>query len=167
MHDNNRRWLADLTREHPAWFTGGSILELGSAGADPEIRNLFTNTANYVGVDLVDGPNVDVVGNAATVDFGKTRFDVVICFSMLEHDENWRESLGNAEKFLKQGGVMIGCHGAEGNLHHGPEPWRPVWEQDFLDQVDHLYLQVVEAFFEEERYGPDCAGAYDWILRKP
>jgi SAM-dependent methyltransferase len=166
MHYNNRLWLAELKATHPDWFTGGRVLELGSGGADPVIRELFNNPEEYVGVDIVEGPNVDVVADAATVDFGNTRFDTVMCFSLLEHAPNWRDCLTNAVDLMKQGSVMVGCHGAEGNQHHGPEPWAIVTEQDFLDHVRTLDVDIEESFFEEARYGPDCTGAYDWILWK-
>lgn len=167
MHYNNRLWLAELKAAHPEWFAGRRVLELGSGGADPEIREMFFDPEIYYGVDIVEGPNVDFVADAATVNFGKTRFDVVICFSLLEHAGNWREIMENAKKFMKRGGVMVGCHGAEGNLHHGPEPWKIVPEGEFLAHVMALGFDIEDAFFEEQRYGPDCAGAYDWILRNP
>jgi len=166
MHYNNRLWLKELKDTHPDWFIGTRVLELGSGGAEPVIREMFTEPQIYYGVDIVNGPNVDFVADAATVDFGKTRFDVVMCFSLLEHAPNWRECLENAVKFMEPGSVMVGCHGAEGNQHHGPEPWAIVKEQDFLDHVRTLDVVIEDNFFEEGRYGPDCTGAYDWILRK-
>jgi hypothetical protein len=166
MHYNNRLWLSELKRDNPEWFNGTRVLELGSGGAEPFIRELFVNPTEYVGVDIVPGPTVDVVADAATVDFGISRFMPVMCFSLLEHAPNWRECLTNGTKYVEQGGVMVGCHGAEGNQHHGPEPWKIVPEQDFKEHVKTLDVDIVEAFFEEARYGPDCTGAYDWILRK-
>jgi len=167
MHYNNRQWLLGLKRDHPDWFTGGQILELGSGGAEPFIRELFDDPEIYVGVDIVEGPNVDVVVNAGDMDFGKTRFSLTICFSMLEHDPEWRKSLTNAKKFMKSGSRMIGCHGAEGNQHHGPEPWKIVPHEEFIFFVEEIGFHIEDAFFEEEIYGPDCTGAFDWILRKP
>ncbi|RPI69997.1 MAG: hypothetical protein EHM43_00125, partial [Ignavibacteriae bacterium] len=63
MHANNRMWLRDIKNEHPQWFEDARVLEIGAAGADPFIRELF-DTEEYVGIDIVPGPNVDVVADA-------------------------------------------------------------------------------------------------------
>lgn len=165
MHQNNRRWLTELSLERPGWFDGTRVLEIGAAGADPFIRDLFT-TDDYTGIDIVPGPNVDLVADAK---FHKhdLSYDVIMCFSVLEHDPGWETIMENAYDLMHPGSMMIGCHGAEGNLHHGPEPWAIVSARNFLFAVTDIGFVVIESFFEEERYGPDCAGAYDWILTKP
>ena len=138
------------------------MLEIGSAGAEPFIRGLF-DTSDYTGIDLVNGPNVDVVADAKTYKHDLA-YDVVVCVSVLEHDPGWKQILKNIRELTHDRSIVIGCHGAEGNLHHGPEPWAIVKEDDFLEACDELGYEVREAFFEEKLYGPDCAGAYDWIL---
>ena len=54
-----------------------SILEIGSYDVNGTIRNLFASE-NYVGVDLVEGPGVDVVAGGQSVDFDDSSFDLVL-----------------------------------------------------------------------------------------
>jgi SAM-dependent methyltransferase len=158
------KWLVDLKLNYPPLFNKSNILEIGAEGTWPEVRELFPS-GEYTGVDRIAGPNVDIVGDAATIEFTRS-FDVILCLSMFEHDPQWKDSLTHILQYLKPGGYVIGCHGAEGNLHHGPAPWEPVPSQEFLDFCETLPVIVMDSFFEEERYGPDCAGAFDWLLKK-
>ena len=51
--DANRTFLEDA-----------SVLEIGSYDVNGTVRKLFAAAGHYVGVDLVEGPGVDVVGSA-------------------------------------------------------------------------------------------------------
>lgn len=166
MHDNNLKWLIDLKRAYPAHFNNAAVLELGSGyGQGSRIRAQFTD-CRYVGVDIVEGYGVDVVSAAKDTQFSEGEFDTLVCLSMFEHDPEWRESISHNIPWVKSGGLIIMCWGAEGNLHHGPEPWCIVPEQEALDYLDTLPIKIVDNFFEETRYGLDCAGAYDLIAIK-
>jgi SAM-dependent methyltransferase len=165
MHENNRRWLTDLRRHLPEYFTGARVLEIGSRIVSPPpcdtVRQFFTD-CTYLGVDRSPGPGVDVVCDARelALEPGDV-FDTLLIFSVFEHDPHWRETLARALLYLRTGGLLLVCFGAEGNLHHAPEPWAPVPHAEFLDYAASLPLDVVEWFFEEECYGKDCAGAFD------
>jgi RimJ/RimL family protein N-acetyltransferase len=58
------------------------------------------------------------------------------------------------------------CWGAEGNLHHGPEPWAIVPAADFAASAKDWPIEVIDEFFEGKRFTPDCQGAYDLVARK-
>ncbi len=66
----------------------GHLLEVGSRARSGIVRRGMTPPGwDYTGLDIVEGPNVDVVGDAhslATV-FAGRRFDAVMSFSVLEH----------------------------------------------------------------------------------
>lgn len=166
MHENNRRWLIDLKKAYPTHFNNAVVLELGSGyGQGGPIREQFTD-CRYVGVDIVGGFGVDVVSAAKDTVFSEGEFDTLLCLSMFEHDPEWKESISHNIPWVKKGGLIIMCWGAEGNLHHGPEPWAIVPEKEALDYLKTLPIVILDSFFEEDRYGKDCAGAYDLIARK-
>lgn len=71
----------------------GPFLEVGSKdyGTTQDLRSLFTEKDQYIGVDMENGPGVDVVVDL-TVDFeqideklGHKRFGTIFCLSVLEH----------------------------------------------------------------------------------
>jgi hypothetical protein len=49
-----------------------SVLEFGSRNLNGSVRSII-HAHTYVGVDLYEGPDVDIVGDAATVDLSPRR----------------------------------------------------------------------------------------------
>ena len=168
MHENQRRWLADVKRAYPWYFAKGSlVLEIGSLDWNGTVREFF-DPSSYIGVDRKDGPGVDRVDVNAAIDLGTEVFDVLVCLSVFEHDVAWRETLRRGLGALRVGGLGIVSFGAEGNLPHLEEEigWAPVPHQEFMAEVGRLGATAVDGFFEEERYGKECAGCYNALLRK-
>jgi len=73
----------------------GPFLEVGSKdyGSTQNLRFLFADKDDYIGIDMEDGPGVDVVLDI-TEDFGQIdkrlcgqRFGTIFCLSVLEHCE--------------------------------------------------------------------------------
>jgi hypothetical protein len=91
MHREAWEWLEHshrLLRGRPTGYT----LEIGSYNHNGSARDLFAPLASeYVGVDIIPGPGVDVVCNIANPkefkkfvkDYGK--FATIICTETLEH----------------------------------------------------------------------------------
>ncbi len=101
-----------------------SVVELGSrtvAGPWPysgPVRHLFPG-AEYIGVDAVDGPNVDAVDNAAT--WQPEPFlpvDTVVCTETLEHTPEAGQICRNAWSLLQPGGVFIVTAAGVGRAPH-------------------------------------------------
>jgi SAM-dependent methyltransferase len=90
-----------------------SVVEFGSrtvSGPWPcsgPVRQLFPG-ADYVGMDLIDGPNVDVVADAATwepVPFHPV--DTVVCAETLQFAPAAERICRNACRLLAPGGVFV------------------------------------------------------------
>lgn len=171
MHTNNKKWLRDLKKQYPSGFVRKSVLELGSGTTEKLLVKPLFEKCQYIGVDKVgkEGGNrgVDIVLEAKHTTFKKNQFDTLVCLSMFEHDPHWRQSFSHNLKWLKPGGYIFLCFGAEGNLHHGPEPWALVPYRKFLNFCTSLPIQILDAFFEEERYGYDgTPGVFDMVAKK-
>lgn len=168
MHDNNHKWLRDLQKAYPQAFHDVAVLEIGSKiwGVPPNdtVRPYFTD-CYYVGVDREDGPGVDVVSEVSNLTFVPESFDVLVSFSLFEHDPAWRSTLKSALRFLCPGGLLFTCFGAEGNLPHLMR-WAIVPHRQFLLECVANDLTVLDHFFEEDRYGKDCAGCYNVVAMK-
>lgn len=166
MNQGNQDWLAHLKKAHPEHFTGASVLEIGSLEWNGSVRGFFKEARKYVGVDLLDGPGVDIVRPAGETVFAPGSFDTLVCLSLFEHDPGWKASFEHNLQWLREGGLAFVCWGAEGNLRHPPEPWAQVPVAEFMDAVRHWPVEIVDSFFECERFTPDCPGCYDVVLRK-
>lgn len=67
---------------------GGRVLEIGSRARSGIVRrHIAPEDWSYVGLDIMEGPNVDRVGDAHSLSrlFPNERFDAVMAFSVLEH----------------------------------------------------------------------------------
>jgi hypothetical protein len=74
----------DMLKERPP----GSILEIGSrARSGVTRRTIAPDGWDYVGLDILSGPNVDRIGDAHELSrlFPNQSFDAVMAFSVLEH----------------------------------------------------------------------------------
>lgn len=92
----------------------GPFLEVGSKnyGTTQDLRSLFTEEDQYIGVDMEDGPGVDVVVDL-TIDLeqidekiGNKRFGTIFCLSVLEHCEDPFRMAKNLTSLLKPDGYI-------------------------------------------------------------
>jgi len=166
MHASNREWMADVKLNHLENFQNASVLDIGGADLDGHTRTYFDD-CRYVSVDPINIPTqyVDLRIRGQETEFQPGEFDTLLFMSVFEHDADWRLNLKHNLKWLKKGGLVVICFGAEGNLPHS-DPWEIVPHQKFLSYCRKLGVKILDAFFEEERYGNDCPGAYNVLLRK-
>jgi SAM-dependent methyltransferase len=87
------------------------VLELGSYDVNGTVRPYLESLkpASYVGVDIMAGPGVDVVCDAADLlnHFRPATFDVVVTTEMLEHVRDWRRVIYNVKRVVKPGGLIV------------------------------------------------------------
>jgi hypothetical protein len=124
-----------------------SVIELGSrtiAGPWPHsgpVRHLFPG-ADYVGVDNVAGPNVDVVSNMATWQPNPFRaVDTVVCTEMLEHTPEAREMCSNAWQLLAPGGVFIVTAAGVGRAPHSRVDGGPLRDREYYRNINQEQLR--------------------------
>ncbi len=92
------------------------MLEIGSRNVSgPVRRDMFPNAVEYVGIDVREGENVDVVGDVHELSklVPNNHFDIVYSISVFEHLLfPWKAAL-EINKALKPGGhVMTATHPA-------------------------------------------------------
>lgn len=128
-------------------------LDLGGQYVNGSCRDLFTNT-EWIGLDIVPGPGIDIVADATTWETEPT-YDIVLCTEVLEHVEQWPEIVRVCSEALVEGGtLLLTCasthrppHGANGesgvpdDQHYGnvdPDPLKEVAEK-YFSYVDVEY----------------------------
>ena len=91
------------------------FLEVGSKdyGTTQDLRSLLVSKGEYIGIDMENGPGVDIVMDL-TDDFnqidsklGTKRFGAIFCLSVLEHCDNPFRMAENLTLLLKPGGIII------------------------------------------------------------
>ena len=93
------------------------VLEVGSYDVNGSNRDLI-EANEYVGVDLVEGPEVDLVYDGISLALN-TQFDLTISSECFEHDPNWQNTFKNMISYTRAGGCIIFTCASKGRLEHG------------------------------------------------
>ena len=123
MNVEDIKQLNKAKEKYPEFFTWTHILELGSRNINGSVKECFNNFG-FVGVDWVDGKDVDFVCKFHETDFKmnkdvKIPFDVLISYSAFEHDPFWKESINHNLPFLRIGGMIFFNWGGPNSTPHG------------------------------------------------
>ena len=123
MHKEVKRFCLSVKNTYPQFFQNSDVLDCGSLDINGNNRWLFDD-CNYMGIDIVEGKNVDIVTKVHDfkMDF---HFDCVICTEMLEHDEDFAASLNAMFNFLKPDGLLLITAAGYGRGEHGTHEIKP------------------------------------------
>lgn len=114
MHVEAYAWIAAALQglqELPA-----TVVEFGAKNINGTVRTLLPE-AEYVGVDIVPGPCVDIVADAADY-LPPSAPDLVVCAETLEHAARADEIVRRAVQIVRPGGyVVLTCAGPARQPH--------------------------------------------------
>ena len=116
MHIEQRQFCDRVKARFRHLFQGKSVLDCGSLDINGNNRYLFDG-GTYIGLDLVEGPNVDHVG--LIHEFTGGPFDVVISTEALEHDQYAERSFRNMISMVKPDGLLLLTCATTGRPEHG------------------------------------------------
>lgn len=123
-HPQQQEFVARVKSLYPNHFKKVTVTEFGSLNLNGTVRDFFED-CHYTGVDLIDGPGVDVVSRCHEYFRPEERPDTVISCEMLEHDEHWEESLQHMAVILNPGGLLILTCATKGRAEHGTSDHSP------------------------------------------
>jgi len=102
---------------------GKRVIEVGSRDVNGSIRPLIKSydPQDYIGVDIVGGPGVDVICSAENLvyEFGEQSFDVVISTELLEHLRDWKSVIHNIKSICRTKGIILLTTRSYGFSYHG------------------------------------------------
>lgn len=137
------------------------VLDVGSWNSNGCLRPIF-QLAQYTGLDVQSGPNVDVVSNSNNMPFDNNQFDIIISTSCFEHDEMFWLTFLEMCRVLKSSGYIYICAPSSGPYHpHGcpsdswrfyPDSWRSLSKWANLN--GHK-VSLVESYIDESYFPPD------------
>jgi hypothetical protein len=93
-------------------------LEVGSYDVNGSVRKFFPN-ADYVGVDLIQGPGVDLVCEGDKIPHQDNNYHITISCECFEHNPSWAETFINMYRMTKDGGLVIFTCATTGRAEHG------------------------------------------------
>jgi hypothetical protein len=162
VFDFVKRWATD--DEVAVLDIGGRRVTSDLHYPGPPLRDLFPNADPYEVLDLEPGPGVDIVADATHLStFEKlygASYDTVICTSVLEHVQQWRNILFTAHAALCSGGrLILTCAGPGFVPHSGLDEEAP-HEGEHYANISHIDLrkELAHAGFKDIltwQVGPD------------
>lgn len=138
---------------HEKEIKGKRVLEIGARDCTNSLRLVAQafHPSEYVGVDMQNGPGVDIVCDAEnlTEKLGKEAFDVVISTGTLEHVRNWKKVVSNIKNVCRPGGIILITAPSKGFPYHA-YPY-DFWRYE-LDDVKKIFsdfeILILENDFE-------------------
>ena len=138
-------YISSQTRRNFLNVAGVRVLDLGGRNINGTPRNLYRRAAAYVAVDIADGPGVDIVADAATLEL-EERFHVVLSTELLEHTPLGAEIVATAARHLMPGGTFLATMAGPGRAPHGAagqtKPLRGEYYANVQPEALHAWLRA-------------------------
>lgn len=178
-HQEQQNFFLKVKSLFPERFDRCSVLDIGSLDINGNNRYLFTNYS-YIGVDVGEGPNVDVVSKGHEFTSSEL-FDVVISSECFEHDRYYRETVKNCINLTKPNGLFTFTCASTGRAEHGTRRTDGKWASPLLEAYDDwfdYYKNLTEDDIREViniedtfssfhfEYNPSFCDLYFWGIKK-
>lgn len=126
-------WLRGQAVSANAAYGRYRVLDVG-CGAKPYYPFFEPYADAYVGVDVSENANADLVGTVESLPVEDASFDVVLCTQVLEHCDDPARAVAELRRVVKPGGrVLASTHGV---MVYHPSPvdyWR--WTHTGLERL--------------------------------
>jgi cephalosporin hydroxylase len=142
------------------------VLDVGSYDVNGTMKPIFER-AQYIGLDMEGGPNVDVVGSSHEIPFKDNYFDIVISSSCFEHDDMFWVSFNEMCRVIKPGGLLYIQAPQNGPYHGWPgDNWRfyaDSWKAlEKWGRKSGYEISLIESYIDETTPAPDYEGHRIW-----
>ena len=137
MHELAYQWVQAHAHRVPP---RSRLLEVGALNVNGTTRGLF-QTCIWTGIDLLEGPGVDIVADAATY-YPDEPFDGVVCTEVLEHAKDPKAVVLNIGQVTKPGGVLILTCAGPLRDPHAADGSGPPHEGEWYENIEALDLRA-------------------------
>jgi len=178
-HIESKQFCLGVKQKFPAYFKSKKVLDIGSGDINGNNRFLFSD-GKYVGVDVAEGPNVDIVAKCHELK-NAPKYDTIISTECFEHDMFYPQSLEKIVKILKKRGLFLFTCATTGRPEHGTrriqedvslhtlignEEWSDYYKN--LTEADIRAVLNIDKIFSEYRFvvGYDMCDLYFYGFKR-
>jgi SAM-dependent methyltransferase len=177
-HTEQRNFCKYVADKHPSFFTKVRVLDVGSLDVNGNNRWLFTDVL-YTGIDVDNGPNVDIVSKGHEYNAPDGFFDTIISTECFEHDMFYKETLLNIVRLVRPGGMFLFTCASTGRPEHGTRTHdkgsapllKGEWEDYYKNLAEEDIREVlnVDEIFSEYEFGVNhnSKDLYFYGIKKP
>lgn len=133
------------------------ILEIGAYDVNGTLRLKKPMGSNWIGVDIENGPGVDLVINPAEAfPFEDNSFDLVVATSVFEHDPAFWKTLREMARVVKNDGALFISAPSNGLVHRFPlDCFR------FYPDACKSFLEIIKELKPKAEISESFVGAQD------
>lgn len=124
-HPQQKAFCSAIKARFPHYFNSVLALDIGSLDLNGNNQYLFDANCLYLGIDVAQGRNVDIVSPGHQLGLPDETFDVVVSTECLEHDRHWEQTLQHAVRMLRPGGMLLMTCATTGRPEHGTRRTTP------------------------------------------
>lgn len=117
-HNQQQNFCKKIKEKYPEFFINKKVLDVGSLDVNGNNRFLF-DSCDYLGIDVAEGNNVDVVALGHLFNAPDNYYDVIISTEVFEHDMFYKQTIQNIMRMLKPGGMFLFTCATIGRKEHG------------------------------------------------
>ena len=119
-HTEQTKFITDCLTLVKNDFNNPDVLEVGSYNVNSIVNyREFIGNCNYLGIDLIKGPGVDLVLDGENINKLNKKFDIIISGECFEHAENWKRIFKQMINNIREHGYIILTIASKGRLEHG------------------------------------------------
>ena len=119
-HKEQQKFFEDRARQFAEAFASASkILEVGSKNINGTVREYFPAAATYLGIDIGEGKDVDLLVPGELLQLPTGWADIAISTECFEHARTWVEIFKNMIRITREGGLILLTFAGPGRPAHG------------------------------------------------
>lgn len=160
-HKEQLDFISNTKQKFPNYFINSSVLEVGSWNVNGTIRDFFEHPSNYIGLDIAQGKDVDVVCSGHEYDTD-IRFNTVVSCECFEHNPKWFETFMNMIRLTKSGGLVIFTCATDGRAEHGTSAYQP--DASLTSTIHSYYRNLTEKDFRNVMNIDEHFSSYKFIV---
>lgn len=171
MHKNALDWVAqslEIRKTFSSKTVEINVLEIGSLDINGSVRPLFDEATSqggsFFGIDIQEGPGVDLVADASVYQSDKL-FDIVVCAEVFEHTAVWPKIIRNSYSLLVPGGMFIATMAGEGRRPHSAIDENPIRSWEYYKNITKTDLEKQLTMFSHFKVDVVGTDTRCWALK--
>lgn len=145
-HPQQMFFISNLATHLAPYFNGKKVLEVGSLNINGSVRQFF-NDCDYLGLDIAEGKDVDLVCKGEDYGAPANSFDTVVSSEMFEHNKNYVKCWMNMIRMMKEDGLLLFTCATTGRRQHGTTKFQPEFSPLTVAAGGDYYKNLVESDF--------------------
>ena len=150
-HREQEDFCLKVKSDYPEYFENKRVLDVGSLDINGSNRGLFTN-CEYIGIDLGEGKNVDVICPAHEYCEPDDSFDTIVSTETFEHDKFLLKTLDNIMRLLKPCGLFFFTCATNGRPEHGTSRTIPADSPFTLDFYRPVSADLIKSSLDLSKF---------------